>query len=151
MNPSPTSSFVPRPLAKGGRVYFKAMTTAYIAGLLLAFGANAVTGEGQVGSRAGVCREGKRVGIGLRRALHARAPCWRSLCAALRRFHPSKPCLQPALVYIVPCMLGTLVFLGLKRREMWRLWRYTDTTPERPGKKEDAEQQQQAAEDKQQG
>ena len=43
---------------------------------------------------------------------------------------PARPlAAQPALVYIVPCMLLTVVGLALKRNELWRIWRYTDTTP----------------------
>jgi minor histocompatibility antigen H13 len=34
---------------------------------------------------------------------------------------------QPALLYLVPCTIGAIVLTALSRREVSRVWRFTDT------------------------
>lgn len=63
------------------RRYFVPVMVSYVAGLSLAFAANAVTGRG-----------------------------------------------QPALIYIVPAMLGTVGWMAALRGEVGRVWGYKDTT-----------------------
>ncbi len=43
---------------------------------------------------------------------------------------------QPALLYLVPCTLGAILAVSLKRGETGRLWRYRDTSPSVWGQKD---------------
>ena len=42
---------------------------------------------------------------------------------------------QPALLYLVPCTLGAIMAVSLKRGEAGRLWQYRDTSPSVWGQK----------------
>ncbi|KAI7839759.1 hypothetical protein COHA_006563 [Chlorella ohadii] len=80
------------------RTYFTAVMWAYLLGLGLAFGVNAITHLG-----------------------------------------------QPALLYLCPLTLGSVALVGAQRKDLKRLWSFTDTVSGGSGGKKQPEQQQQAA------
>lgn len=53
---------------------------------------------------------------------------------------------QPALLYLCPLTLGSVALVGAQRKDLKRLWSFTDTVSSGSGSgKTQAEQQQQAA------
>lgn len=53
---------------------------------------------------------------------------------------------QPALLYLCPLTLGSVALVGAQRKDLQKLWSFTDTTAASGGgKKQQQEEQQQAA------
>jgi hypothetical protein len=138
------------------RTYFAPVMVAYIAGLVTAFAANSITHLGQVTSckTFAMCYWLKTLVAGheehatqhlqleveLLKSFSCALALGQSCHAAYRMRHvldhyrcrwafckgalATRP--QPALLYIVPAILGAVLVTGASRGELTRMWSFTD-------------------------
>lgn len=52
---------------------------------------------------------------------------------------------QPALLYLCPLTLGSVALVGAQRKDLQKLWSFTDTTAASGGGKKQQQEEQQAA------